>query len=103
MGQNKPEVKKDVLSETQNEMFEALIETLLPKIKPFIKPATEKLREWVNSGKTIVVKSIEGEPYAFIMNDSDIETLTLKEGASPESTHSLEDTVEKIISGSFGK
>ena len=96
---NKDEVKSDV-SQAQSEMIETLIETFLPKIKPLIEPATKKIREYIkNGGNTIVIQAVNEEVYAFIIKDEDIYSFSLKESKEPVSTHSLEEIVEKLISG----
>jgi len=94
---------KDENALAQEEMVATIIETILPKIKPIIGPATERFGKFINAGNTIIIRSYNGEPFAFLIKDETIDEFSLKEGCEPELTLSLEQIVEKIISGNFSK
>lgn len=92
-------VKKTAENQAQSDMFQSIVESILPKVQPLIKPATEGLKKYINSGKMLLLKSIEGEPYVFVINESDVDTFTLKDDKSPDQSFEVEELIEKILSG----
>jgi hypothetical protein len=87
--------------EFMNDNFQMLIEAIMPKITPMIKPASKKFTDFMNEGKMILIKPIEGIVHVFILNEEDVEDFELKEGKEPVAVHNMEEFLKDIISGKF--
>ena len=74
------------------------LEELLPMIKKLIKPMNNKFKRYLEEGNIILIKTVKGSPYVFVIGNKQVQ---IHLEAEPKHIISTEEFVEKIVAGEF--